>query len=143
MTYWDGRFDGVEFTREIIRLAERHGADAVTRARAQIPRARESDGFYHVAVTDTGTKEKYTIKARAVVAALGAWEKGVHRTRGTHLVVARNTAHAVIRPASNGSVLFVLPYQNGATLIGTTDVVSTGDPDKADPHAGRDHLSYR
>lgn len=91
-----------------------------------------------VAQTETGQ-----IRARALVNAAGPWvaeilsqklglntEKNVRLIKGSHIVTRRlyEGEHAFILQNPDGRIVFVIPYERNFSLIGTTDVPFTADP---------------
>ncbi len=91
-----------------------------------------------------------TVSARAVVNAAGPWVKqvlngrlgqpsrdSVRLVKGTHIVLPRLYPgdHAFILQNEDRRVVFMIPYGEEHTLVGTTDVVERGDPAAAAPSA--------
>ena len=83
------------------------------------------------------------VRARALVNAGGPWVERVQRTcssaatdarlrmvKGSHLVVPRlyTGEHAYILQQPDRRIVFVIPYEERFSLIGTTDVPFDGDP---------------
>ena len=77
------------------------------------------------------------VTARVLVNAAGPWVKqvqdaindapskeGIRRIKGSHIVVPRvhDGAHAYILQNADKRIVFVIPYQERYTLIGTTDI---------------------
>jgi len=118
--------------------AQEHGADIF--ARTRLVDARRSNGLWQCEVenTVTGTREQLT--ARAVVNTAGPWvakidqllnparqgkvHAAVKLVRGSHIVVPRLFAgeHAYILQNDDKRIVFMIPYEDKFTLIGTTDV---------------------
>lgn len=84
-----------------------------------------------------------SLKARSIVNAAGPWVKevlnnrlkvpssdSIRLVRGSHLVMPKLYAgdHAFILQNDDRRVIFMIPYEGRFTLVGTTDVVETGDP---------------
>ncbi|MEW4449835.1 glycerol-3-phosphate dehydrogenase [Qipengyuania sp. JC766] len=84
------------------------------------------------------------VEARAIVNAAGPWVDAVlgravpgeeHRNlrlvKGSHLIFPRlfEGQHAYIFQNGDGRIVFAIPYERNYTLVGTTDVLFTGDPD--------------
>ena len=92
--------------------------------------------------------------ARAVVNAAGPWVErvlhslGEHRPRhlrlvkGSHVVLPRlyEGAQCYTLQNADGRVVFMIPYEDDFTLIGTTDVPFTGDPRRV--AADRTEIDY-
>ena len=131
----------------LVVLTARDAADrgAEIRTRSRATEIRQVDGIWQVIVEDTATGERSTIKARALVNAGGPWVEEVLRSgagvnarakvrlvQGSHIVVRKLYAHdrAYIFQNGDGRIVFVIPYQDDFTLIGTTDRDYEGDPAK-------------
>jgi len=95
------------------------------------------------------------IEARALVNAAGPWVRSlldrelrvrtpgaVRLVKGSHIVVPRlhDRAHAYILQNRDQRVVFMIPYEERFTEIGTTDVV-VADPDEP-PRISRDETEY-
>ena len=113
--------------------ARERGADVRTRTR--FVDARPAGGVWQVRLApEEGPADAVT--ARAIVNAAGPWadavlgsiyrstEKRLRLVRGSHIVVPRVTARpeAYILQNDDRRVVFVLPFEERFTLIGTTDV---------------------
>ena len=125
------------------RDAANRGADIRTRTRAV--EIRQSGGIWHVTVEDSLSGERSTIAARALVNAAGPWVEDVlasgagvnarakvRLVQGSHIVVPKLYGHdrAYMFQNADGRIVFVIPYQDDFTLIGTTDRDYHGDPAK-------------
>ncbi|MBE8214673.1 FAD-dependent oxidoreductase, partial [Leptospira borgpetersenii serovar Ballum] len=90
---------------------------------------------------DTG--ETYTWQARGLVNATGPWVKnffddglklkspyGIRLIKGSHIVVPRvhNQKQAYILQNEDKRIVFVIPWMDQFSIIGTTDVEYKGDP---------------
>jgi glycerol-3-phosphate dehydrogenase len=124
------------------RDAADRGAEIHTRSRAA--EIQQVEGIWHVTVEDTDGARK-TIQARALVNAGGPWVEAVlssgsgvnarakvRLVQGSHIVVRKLYDHdrAYMFQNADGRIIFVIPYQNDFTLIGTTDRDYDGDPAK-------------
>jgi glycerol-3-phosphate dehydrogenase len=125
------------------RDAADRGADIRTRSRAV--EIRQADGIWRVTVEDTLNGGRTTINARALINAGGPWVEDVlasgagvnakakvRLVQGSHIVVRQLYAHdrAYMFQNADGRIVFVIPYQDDFTLIGTTDRDYDGDPAK-------------
>jgi glycerol-3-phosphate dehydrogenase len=123
------------------RDAADRGADIRTRTRAV--EIRQADGIWHVTVENSLSGERSTISARVLVNAGGPWVENVlavgagvnarakvRLVQGSHIVVRKLYDHdrAYMFQNSDGRIIFVIPYQDDFTLIGTTDRDYHGDP---------------
>jgi glycerol-3-phosphate dehydrogenase len=135
------------------RDAADRGADIRTRTRATD--IRQADGIWQVTVENTLTRERATIRARVLVNAGGPWVEDVLRSgagvnarakvrlvQGSHIVVRKLYEHdrAYIFQNADGRIVFVIPYQDDFTLIGTTDRDYQGDPSQV--KATREEIEY-
>ncbi len=99
--------------------------------------------------------ETRTISARALINAAGPWVKQVLNERlhqpsqdnvkfvkGSHIVVPRQYEgdHAFILQNDDRRVVFMIPYEDRLTLIGTTDIALTGN--LAEPAASVEEITY-
>ncbi|MGI4951965.1 MAG: glycerol-3-phosphate dehydrogenase [Janthinobacterium lividum] len=125
------------------RLVVLNAMDAAERGAAIRPRTRctalRAEGAQWIATLADGT----TLRARAVVNAAGPWVAEVlhnqagrnqgpkaRLVKGSHIVVPRlyEGSQAYILQNDDRRIVFVLPYEQDFSLIGTTDVPFTGDP---------------
>src|SRR4051812_30976823 len=135
------------------RDAADRGADIRTRARAV--ELRQADGIWRLTVEDTLNGGRSTITARALVNAGGPWveevlasgagvnaKAKVRLVQGSHIVVRQLYAHdrAYMFQNADGRIVFVIPYQDDFTLIGTTDRDYEGDP--AEVKATAEEIEY-
>ena len=111
---------------------------AVIRTRTRCTGLHQQDGAW-VAALDDGD----TIRARAIVNAAGPWVSDVlhgqagrnagpraRLIKGSHIVVKRlhDGPQAYILQNDDKRVVFVLPYEQDFSLIGTTDLPFEGNP---------------
>jgi glycerol-3-phosphate dehydrogenase len=135
------------------RDAADRGADIRTRSRAV--EIRQADGIWQVTMENSSSGERSTIAARVLVNAGGPWveqvlaagsgvnaKAKVRLVQGSHIVVPKLYAHdrAYMFQNSDGRIVFVIPYQDDFTLIGTTDRDYDGDPAKV--KATREEIEY-
>ena len=131
----------------LVVLTARDAADrgAEIRTRTRAVEIRQADGIWHVTVENTVSRERSTIRARVLVNAGGPWVEDVlasgagvnarakvRLVQGSHIVVRKLYDHdrAYMFQNSDGRIVFVIPYQDDFTLIGTTDRDYQGDPAK-------------
>lgn len=119
--------------------AQQHGAEIFARTRLSAA-VRKGDAWECV-LEDTGTGECKTVRARTVVNTAGPWvaamdsmlnatsaskasRAAVKLVRGSHIVVPRlfEGEHAYILQNDDKRIVFMIPYEDNYTLIGTTDV---------------------
>jgi glycerol-3-phosphate dehydrogenase len=126
------------------RLVIANAADAAARGarilvRTECRSARRVDGRWRAELSNGET-----ISARAIVNAAGPWVKrvlnerlaqpsadAVRLVRGSHIVLPRlyQGEHAFILQNDDRRVVFMIPYQERYTLIGTTDIPLEVEPD--------------
>jgi glycerol-3-phosphate dehydrogenase len=110
---------------------------------------------WRIELRDTRTGIERSVEARAVVNAAGPWVKrvleralrtpspyGVRLVKGSHIVVPRLYPgdHAYILQNPDRRVVFLLPYEEAYTAIGTTEL-PTDDPDRV-PGCSRAEIAY-
>ena len=109
-------------------------------------RATREGGVWHAQVHDAATGHSYTVNARAIVNAAGPWvaevlaarlgtkgRRAVRLVKGSHIVVPRLYAgeQAYALQHTDRRLVFVIPWQEDFTLIGTTDVPWPAEPGTA------------
>src|SRR6202000_114847 len=102
-------------------------------------------GIWNVTTENTVSGERSTIRASVLVNAGGPWVENVlasgagvnakakvRLVQGSHIVVKKLYDHdrAYMFQNADGRIVFVIPYQDDFTLIGTTDRDYHGDPAK-------------
>ncbi|MBV8889479.1 MAG: glycerol-3-phosphate dehydrogenase [Alphaproteobacteria bacterium] len=121
------------------RDAARHGAAIATRT-AMVAARRDGRGW-RVSLRGPGDARR-ELEAGILVNAAGPWAGEVLRdaglrsratlrlVKGSHIVVPRlyEGDHAYILQNEDRRVVFVIPYEDDFTLIGTTDLAFDGDP---------------
>jgi len=106
-------------------------------------------------VENSLSHERSTIRARVLVNAGGPWVEDVlaagagvnarakvRLVQGSHIVVRKLYDHdrAYMFQNADGRIIFVIPYQDDFTLIGTTDRDYNGDPAKV--KATQEEIEY-
>ncbi|MGD9783490.1 MAG: glycerol-3-phosphate dehydrogenase [Hyphomicrobiaceae bacterium] len=143
-TYWDCWVDDARLVVLVALQAAAQGARVVTR-HAVTSAVAESGGWLLTASDDLGAVSQF--RARMLVNAAGPWagrvaadviRRGspagqalaVRLVKGSHIVVPRivGADDAYLLQAHDGRVVFLLPFAQRFTLIGTTDVPYSGDP---------------
>ncbi|MDI5984679.1 glycerol-3-phosphate dehydrogenase [Halomonas sp. M4R5S39] len=119
--------------------------------RAACTRASRRADHWEVELTDTESGEITPLAARAVINAAGPWvdrvlkgafvDQGgkdggskdrVKLVKGSHIVLPKHypTANSYLLQNDDKRVIFVNPYEGDKLLVGTTDIVYEGDPDR-------------
>jgi len=141
----------------LVVLTARDAADrgAEIRTRSRAIQIRQEDGLWQVTVKDAFSGARSTIRARVLVNAGGPWVEEVlaagsgvnarakvRLVQGSHVVVRKLYEHdrAYMFQNSDGRIVFVIPYQDDFTLIGTTDRDYHGDPAKV--KASSEEIQY-
>lgn len=103
---------------------------------------REND-IWRVTIHDQITDTRFERRAKALINATGPWvrqffDDGLHLPsprnirliKGSHIVVPRvhNEEQAYILQNKDGRIVFVIPYLDEFSIIGTTDVEYKGEP---------------
>jgi glycerol-3-phosphate dehydrogenase len=137
--YSDCRVDDARLV--ISNAMDARSRSAVILTRTECVRARRVAGAWRA--TLAGGRE---IEAKAIVNAAGPWVKhvlnerlgqpsrdGVKLVKGSHIVLPQlyRGDHAFILQNDDRRVVFMIPYGERHTLVGTTDVPVEGDPGSA------------
>jgi len=132
--YADARVDDARLVVCNALDARARGSDI--RVRTKLVAARRDNGLWHATLVDDAGARSDVI-ARALVNAAGPWVRdvlgelsevpiaaGVRHVKGSHIVVPRihDAPHAYILQNADNRIVFVIPYQDAFSLIGTTDV---------------------
>lgn len=136
--YSDTRVDDARLTLVNALSARNHGADIRPRTRC-ISGQRGADAWT-LTLQDARSGQQSTVSARGVVNAAGPWvqqaltkvlqiptDARVKLVKGSHIVVPRihSHAHAYLLQNTDKRVIFVIPFEEKFSLIGTTDVAIT------------------
>lgn len=149
--YFDAQTDDAALTAAVMRSAMSLGAELAMPA--EFVAARLADDGCHIDIRTAGAEKSVT--AKVLVNAAGAWvEEVLHalqpppvapRTivlvQGTHLTVRGELREGLyyVESPRDGRAVFVMPWQAGSVLIGTTETKFKGDPDKVRPLAAEVH----
>lgn len=132
--YSDLQVDDARLTVLNALSAKEKGATILTRTACHY--ARRRDGLWKATLRDQDGNETF-ITARGVVNAAGPWVKEVAEetlhlkskatirwVKGSHIVVPRlpGASHAYILQNPDRRVIFVIPFADNYSLIGTTDI---------------------
>lgn len=150
-TYSDGWTDDARLVILNAMDARLRGAEIWPRTRAV--EARPQNSGWHVVAEDRRGRREFT--AKAIVNATGPWASEIDRRvlgvakpprlrliKGSHIIAPRLYPgdHAYLLQATDGRVVFVLPFEDDYHLIGTTEV-EIGDMD-APPAVTPAEISY-
>jgi glycerol-3-phosphate dehydrogenase len=150
--YSDAQVNDARLVVENAKDARRRGADI--RVGVALQDARREKGIWIATVRNTETGAESTVHASAIVNAAGPWVKDllshidtpptketVKHVKGSHIIVPRvhDKPHAYILQNKDGRIVFVIPYFERFSLIGTTDVEVT---DFAAPRISEEETDY-
>lgn len=141
--YSDGWVDDARLVVLNAMAARQKGADI--RVRTECLGARKQADHWLVNLKGPEGKT-FTVKTRAIVNAAGPWAislldrmadtdnpNAMRMVKGSHFIVPKlyDSAEAYILQNKDGRIVFVIPYENDFSLVGTTDENYTGDPRQA------------
>jgi len=138
-SYSDARVDDARLVIATAMDARERGAEIQVRTRCE-QLIRHRDHWLAVLRRPDGSIQR--LRVRAVVNATGPWAGnlleragmdapiGLRLVQGSHIVVPRLYAHdsAYLLQQPDQRVVFVIPFEQDYSLIGTTDVDYDGDP---------------
>lgn len=145
-SYYDCFCDDARLVIAAAQQAQAHGA--TIQPRHQVVKAELNDARTHwnAHVLDRNTMQTHTVHARALVNATGPWMTNVSQhtitpchpyhsqlVKGSHIIVPKlyQGDHAYILQNADQRIVFVTPYQEHYSLVGTTDEVYHGKPEDA------------
>ncbi|MGI9283322.1 MAG: glycerol-3-phosphate dehydrogenase [Endozoicomonas sp.] len=132
---------------------QRRGGEVRTRTEAL--HAKRDQGVWQITLRDEITGEESIVRSRALVNAAGPWVQSffddglkkksprkIRLIKGSHIVVPRihEEPRAYILQNEDNRIVFVIPYLDKYSLVGTTDVEYRGDP--ADVYCTEDEKRY-
>jgi glycerol-3-phosphate dehydrogenase len=133
--YSDCRVDDARLT--VLNAVSARQKGATVRTRTRFSSARREAGAWQAELEDTRSGTRSTVTAKAIVNAAGPWvgkvlegipvkPSGAHvrLVKGSHIVVPKvhSLGHAYLLQNPDKRVVFVIPFENRFSLIGTTDV---------------------
>ena len=123
------------------RAAQDLGADIFTRT--ALIEARREDGVWRAKLRDADTGAERDVRTKVLMNVAGPWVrsvidsahgvlvgKNIRLVKGSHIVVPRlfDGDHAYILQNDDGRVIFVIPFHDAFTLIGTTEDILKSPP---------------
>ncbi|WP_061016257.1 glycerol-3-phosphate dehydrogenase [Vibrio splendidus] len=117
--------------------------NAEVRNYCRVEKAHREGGIWHVTILDVMTNQRFERKAKALVNAAGPWVKqffddgleqasprNIRLIKGSHIVVPRihDEPQAYILQNKDNRIVFMIPYLDKFSIIGTTDLEYKGDP---------------
>lgn len=134
--YFDGQFDDARLLIDLVATAVENNATVLNYAKVFGLIKNKAGKINGVNFEDTETGELFSVKAKAVINATGAFTDEIRKlsdensnkiispSQGIHLVFDElflSGKDAIMIPkTSDGRVLFIIPW-NGKTIVGTTD----------------------
>src|SRR5690554_3378795 len=142
--YSDGWVDDARLVVLTAKKAQECGAEILTRTKCV--KAERGADSWKITLRNELSGTEQTIFAKSMVNASGPWvsklfgetlampaPKMIRMVKGSHIVVPRLNSgeEAYILQNEDERIVFVIPYEDEFSLIGTTDVDYYGDPNKA------------
>ncbi len=138
-SYPDCRTDDARLTVAVARDAALHGAEIATRT--ELVEARRDANIWRARLRGADQAER-EVAAHILVNAAGPWvtevlglaglppRASLRDVKGSHIVVKRLYAgeQAYLLQNDDRRIVFVIPYEQEYSLIGTTELPFTGDP---------------
>ena len=134
--YYDGQFDDIRYTLELVKTAAELGCIVINHLAAQDFRFGANGKLNEISVFDTIAKRNYIVRSKIFVNATGTGadkirqkanpnlNKRMRVSKGAHLVLPYDSMPAetalLIPKTDDGRVVFLLPW-NKKILVGTTD----------------------
>jgi glycerol-3-phosphate dehydrogenase len=151
--YSDGWVDDARLV--VLNAVSAKENDATILTQTKCIKATREDGLWTLILKDTFTGCETTIKSKAVVNASGPWvaklfdealeiksPKKVRLVKGSHIVVPRihDEEQAYMLQNADKRIVFVIPFEDEFSLIGTTDIEYKDDP--RDVKISDDEVNY-
>ncbi len=139
--YSDGWVDDSRLVVLNALAAQEKGAVITTQTKCV--NAKREHGKWQVTLEQQKSKAKYSISAKGIVNAAGPWvaklfdealteksPQNIRLVKGSHIVVPRihDEKQAYILQNKDQRIVFVIPFEDDFSLIGTTDVEHKGAP---------------
>ncbi|NQV71340.1 MAG: glycerol-3-phosphate dehydrogenase [Pseudohongiella sp.] len=143
--YWDAQVDDARLVVLNAVQARQHGARVLTRTECTAVEPTEQG--WHVTLHDKRRNKDIELNCTAIVNATGPWVASVAKrlskqapaheirmVKGSHIVVPRihSGEQAILLQHHDGRIVFVMPYLQKFSLIGTTDQEFNGDLDQVE-----------
>lgn len=152
VAYFDAQAFDSRLTIETILSAVEAGADA--RNYHPVQSVRLAGGRYEIEGLDRRTGRPYQVTARVVVNATGPWVPFLERRTGKHptnpivydtgihfVIPSLGIPHGIALMARDRRLIFVLPWREKYTLIGTTERKFEGE-DFTDVQPSEEEITY-
>lgn len=142
----------------ILNLVDARERGATIYPRTEFVASAQTDQGFTLTLRDVASGREFLVSARAVVNAAGPWVKEaaerdpqgsrakVQLVKGSHIIVPQVMIdeRAYILQNDDRRVVFMIPYEQQFTLIGTTDlrIAENELPQKGSLKASSDEISY-
>ncbi len=141
--YYDCSVDDARLVVTNAISAHRNGANILTRTKLVNAIRVEDKAVWKITLLDIDKNEVYNLFAKALINAAGPWvsqlvtdhinqtpARNIRLIKGSHIIVPKihNSEGAFILQNTDKRIVFVIPYQERFSLIGTTDKEYKGDP---------------
>jgi glycerol-3-phosphate dehydrogenase len=145
-TYYDCQTDDARLVIANAIAAKEKGAQIFTNN--QLIKATRSKSVWHAELRHTKNHTITHVTAKILINATGPWVDNVLRdilnvksndqlrlVKGSHIVVKQlyEERNAYLLQNTDGRVVFITPFQDQFSLIGTTDIPYKGDPNAVTP----------
>ena len=139
--YYDCKVDDARLVVLNAKSAAHNGAKI--QVHTKFINATKENGLWVSTLLNQQTQEQFTVRSKVLVNAAGPWVDNIVNTRlgiktqhqvelvkGSHIVIPKFYAgdHAYLLQNNDKRVIFVIPYHENFTMIGTTDVPYDNDP---------------
>jgi glycerol-3-phosphate dehydrogenase len=139
--YYDCKVDDARLV--VLNAMAAHERGATILPRTTFLSAKKQAGLWVSTLQDSRTQQTWQVKSRALVNAAGPWvsqivnhdldintQHQIELVKGSHIVVPKlySGEHAYLLQNTDKRVIFVIPYHDNFSLIGTTDIAYKGDP---------------
>jgi glycerol-3-phosphate dehydrogenase len=140
-SYYDCKVDDARLVVINALSAQKH--NAIIKTRTQFIGAKREGDIWVSTLCNLHTQEKFVIKSKALINAAGPWvdqvitndlhlnsHSHVELVQGSHIVIPRyyTGEQAYLLQNDDQRIVFVLPYHDQFTMIGTTDIPYQSDP---------------
>ena len=151
--YWDAQADDSRLVVLNALQAKQHGAQILTRT--ECTGMTSLDNGWRVILHDHASNTDTEIDCKAIVNAAGPWvaalseqlsnedaEHEIRLVKGSHIVVPRmhSGSQAFMLQDHDGRVIFVIPWLQDYTLIGTTEAEHKGSLERVE--ISKEEISY-
>jgi glycerol-3-phosphate dehydrogenase len=150
--YYDCQTDDARLVITNAIAAKEKGAQIFTRS--QLIKTTRSKSAWHAELRHTKNQSITHVTAKVLINATGPWVDEVLRellhvksneqlrlVKGSHIIVKKlyEERNAYLLQTTDGRVVFITPFQDQYSLIGTTDIPYQGDPNTVSPSIEEQH----